>query len=42
MAKRKTRKHDPSRKGNSVYARKEAFLKKHGGWGWEYPTKPWK
>ncbi len=26
----------------SRYARKAAYLKKHGGWGWEYAIpKPW-
>ena len=41
MAK-KRKKNDPSKKGNSNYAKKEAFLKKHGGFGFDYPDKPWK
>lgn len=28
--------------GQSKYGRKEAFLLANGGWGFEYPNKPWK
>jgi len=28
--------------GSSKFARKESYLKKHGGWGFEYTHKPWK
>lgn len=31
---------NPGEKSN--YARKAEFLKKHGGWGFEYQDKPWK
>ncbi len=33
---------DPSKKGNSNYAKKKAFLRKNGGYGIDYPNKPWK
>ena len=26
----------------SLYARKKAYLTRHGGFGFEYPSKPWK
>lgn len=30
-------------KGKSTYARKAAYLRAHGGWGFEYAApKPWK
>lgn len=28
--------------GQSHYARKRAFLNREGGWGWQWPGKPWK
>jgi hypothetical protein len=33
---------NPNKKGNSIYARKRAYLNKHGGFGFDYPDKPWK
>ena len=39
---RANKKNDPKAKGNSNYARKKAFLKTHGGYGFDYPEKPWK
>lgn len=34
----------PARKrSKSKYAAKAAYLRTHGGWGWEYPQpKPWR
>jgi hypothetical protein len=28
--------------GKSRYARKARFLAAQGGWGWQYPDKPWR
>lgn len=27
---------------SSLYGRKRKYLDREGGWGWEYPDKPWK
>ena len=39
---RKNKKNNPSIAGNSKYARKNLYLKRHGGFGFQYPEKPWK
>ena len=39
---RKTKPDNPTAKGNSRYAKKKAYLRKHGGFGFDYPNKPWK
>lgn len=28
--------------GSSNYAKKKRWLHRHGGWGFEYPVKPWR
>ena len=42
MKKKIKRVENPKAKGNSNYAKKKAFLRKHGGFGIDYPKKPWK
>ena len=39
---RRQKVYDPSKYGNSNYARKKKFLDKNGGFGFDYPDKPWK
>ncbi len=44
MAMRKERKERGMQRpgAKSMYARKRAYLTRYGGWGFDYPTKPWK